>query len=516
MGHRPARAVEHQPDLVDAEVARQVLQHRPALAVRAGRRVIDLGAGIGAGDDELAGRAGGAEGEFVQVALERDGGRLHLPGRQAGRQPFARVRIDLQRQVAVDRAHGAAHQRAAHVDAARGALAFLAPLALQADVEVVVDDPQLAHVDEPVAGIDALDAGIQRDLAGAQLGLFEDAGQGHAQLLDAATDRQVRRASAARQRHLLALDEIAGRALDAELGVAAAHRRGVRRRRPIDAARGHVGGQPGEGAMIQLQPGAGADAPLDGRRRHPGRPGHRLGVIQRGIDLPAPVGRAGGVGAEQAAVEFAAQVHLARQRRIGIGAQHETVRQAAVAHQEIDIAQDQFGRLAQFVLPADAGAMDEQFTLRGQPAQRRMIQVRAMIAGIQVDALPRHPQAVVGIAAQGQFGLFQAQPHQLGRQRQQAAPGQHRRHRRQRQHRRGLVVVDLDRGKIQAGIEALPVRLDGADRDASAQRLTGVGFDLGTPLVHARQDPIADAQEPNGHDAVHGQHRPEQAAEHFF
>lgn len=268
--------------------------------------------------------------------------------------------------------------------------------------------------------------------------------------------------------------------------------------------------------MIELQPGAGADASLDRRGRQPGRPGQGFGVIQRGVELPAPVGRAGGIGREQAAIEFSAQVHFARQHRIAVGAQHEAMRQAAIAHQQIDVVQHQIRRLAQFVLPADPGATDLHLALPGQPAQRRMIQVRLVIAGIQVDALPRHPQAVGGVAAQGEVRLLHPQAQQRGRQGEQAAPGQHRRHRRQAQDRLRHVVIDLHRAEFELGVQALPIRPDGPDRDACAQRLAGVGFDLRAPLVHARQDPIAHAQEPDGHDAVHGQRHPEQAAEHFL
>ncbi|MDT4852692.1 hypothetical protein FQZ97_869330 [compost metagenome] len=160
MRHRAARAVQRQADLVDAETAGQVLQHRPALAVPPRRRVVDLGAGIRARNDELALRGGIGVGEIVQVALERDGGGLHLAGRQAGCQPFARIRVDLQRQVAVDRGHGAADHRAAHVDAARRRLAFALPLALQAHVDVVVGQVQLGDVHEPVFRIRPLDAGV--------------------------------------------------------------------------------------------------------------------------------------------------------------------------------------------------------------------------------------------------------------------------------------------------------------------------------------------------------------------
>ncbi|MCY1514938.1 hypothetical protein D9M68_495060 [compost metagenome] len=191
------------------------------------------------------------------------------------------------------------------------------------------------------------------------------------------------------------------------------------------------------------------------------------------------------------------------------------MRQAAVARQEIHPRERQRGRLAQVVLPADGGAADPQLPLRGQPAQGGMVQVGAMLAGIQVDVLARHPQMVRSIAPQRNLGPFDLQPHQLGGQRQDAAPAHHGGDGRQGQHRVDLVVVDLHGRQVQPGIQPLPVRLNGADRNPRAQRLAGVGFDLGPPLVYSWKNPIAHAQHADGRDAINGQHHPEQAADRF-
>ncbi|MNT19162.1 hypothetical protein D3C72_1544060 [compost metagenome] len=234
------------------------------------------------------------------------------------------------------------------------------------------------------------------------------------------------------------------------------------------------------------------------------------------IELPAPVRGVLRVRGEQAAVELTAQLDLAGKRGTGRRAQDEAVGQLAIARQEIDVFQLQFGRLAQFVLPAQRGAADPQFALRRQPAQSGMIQVGLVIAGIQVDFLSGHPQVVGRIPAQHQFRLFELQAHQRGRQSQYAAPCEHGGYGWQRQHWTSLVVVDLDGGKIEPGIQPLPVGADRADRNSGAQRLAGVGFNLRAPLVHTREDPVAHAQKPDGNDAIYGQRSPEQAAEHFF
>jgi hypothetical protein len=515
VGNRAAGAIQRQADFVDAEIAGQVLQHRPALAMPARRRVVDLGAGKRARDDEFALGRGIAIGKIVQVPLERDGGGLHLARRQAGGQPFARVGVDLQRQVAVDGGHGAADHGAAHVGAPRRRLAFALPLALQPQVDVVVGQVQLGDVHVPVLGVRPLDAGIQRQVAHRQRGLFEHARQGRGQLLGLCADRHVRGARTARQRHVFKLDEIAGQALNARLDVAGLHGGAFRPRRPARAAHRSVRGQLRELAAFQLQPGARADAAGRLGKFEPRCPGQRFRIVHLGIELPAPVAGIRRVHREQGAVEFPAQFEVARQRIAGRGPEDEAMRQAAVARQEVHPGKRQFGRLAPFVLPADCGAADPQLPLRGQPAQGGMVQVRPMAVGIQVDVLAGHPQMVGGIAPQRDLGPFDLQPHQRGRQGQDAAPAQHRGDGRQGQHGVHLVVVDLDGRKIEPGIQALPVRVDGADGDPGAQRPAGVGLDLGTPLVYPGKHPITHAQHPGGRDAVNSQSRPEQATEGF-
>ena len=117
---------------------------------------------------------------------------------------------------------------------------------------------------------------------------------------------------------------------------------------------------------------------------------------------------------KQAAIELGPQVQLPRQLA-GRGAQRESVRQPAVARQEFHVAQRQFRRLAQLVLPADDGAMDQQFTLRGQPAQRGMLQPgRGAALVVQVDRHAGDPEAVLRVAAQVQFGLVEPQLQQPG------------------------------------------------------------------------------------------------------
>ena len=147
--------------------------------------------------------------------------------------------------------------------------------------------------------------------------------------------------------------------------------------------------------------------------------------------------------------------------------------------------------------------MDQQFTLRGQPAQRGMLQPgRGAALVVQVDRHAGDPEAVLRVAAQVQFGLVEPQLQQPRRQGQDAAPGQHRGYLGQGQHGIGRAVMDLDRSQIQPGIEPLPIGLDRADRNLCAQRLAGVGFYLRPPLVDAGQDPIAQAQQPDGGDAI--------------
>ena len=86
------------------------------------------------------------------------------------------------------------------------------------------------------------------------------------------------------------LDEITRQPLHAELRVLAAQRRPFGTRRPGQAAHGQVGGQLGELAVVQLQPGAAAQAAGHGQRRQPGRPGQRLQIVGLQIELSAPVG----------------------------------------------------------------------------------------------------------------------------------------------------------------------------------------------------------------------------------
>ena len=402
----------------------------------------------------------------------------------------------------MDGRHGATDHHAAQVGAAGGGLALGAPLALQARVQVLVADPQLGDVDEPVARIRALDLRVHVQLAHLDGRLLEDVGQRELEPFGAALERGVGRARAAGQGQAVGLDEITRQPLHAELRVLAAQRP-FGTRRPGQAAHGQVGGQLGELAVVQLQPGAAAQAAGHGQRRQPGRPGQRLQIVGLQIELSAPVGGVARVAREQAAIELGPQVQLPRQRLAGRGAQRESVRQPAVARQEFHVAQRQFRRLAQLVLPADDGAMDQQFTLRGQPAQRGMLQPgRGAALVVQVDRHAGDPEAVLRVAAQVQFGLVEPQLQQPRRQGQDAAPGQHRGYLGQGQHGIGRAVMDLDRSQIQPGIEPLPIGLDRADRNLCAQRLAGVGFYLRPPLVDAGQDPIAQAQQPDGGDAI--------------
>ena len=132
--------------------------------------------------------------EIVQVAFQRDRRRAHFARRQAGGQPFARVGIDREWQVAVDGRHGATDHHAAQVGAAGGGLALGAPLALQARVQVLVADPQLGDVDEPVARIRALDLRVHVQLAHLDGRLLEDVGQRELEPFGAALERGVGRA----------------------------------------------------------------------------------------------------------------------------------------------------------------------------------------------------------------------------------------------------------------------------------------------------------------------------------
>ncbi|MNV30526.1 hypothetical protein D3C71_1217990 [compost metagenome] len=380
--------------------------------IRPCRGVVDLGARIVAGNDEFTGRIRRGIREIIQVALERDSGRTHCARRQPHRQPFARIRIHLKRQITMDGRHRAAHHRAAHVDATRRGLALRLPLALQAHVQVIVHNMRLRNVYKPMIRVRPLDLRIQGQFTRGQGWFLEHARQRYTQVLHRPLDRQVGSARAARQRHPSYLNKVTRQTLHAKLRRRTLHRRAVLGRRPVHASHGNISRQHGELAAIQLQPRPAGHPSRNHRRLDPRRPGLGLDIVQFRIELAAPVCGVGGIGGEQAAVEFPAQFHIASQRLAGRGPQHKAVRQAAVAHQKINTGQRQRGGTAQVVLPDDRCVFNQQFALPHQPSQGRVIKIGLMVAGIQVDILPRHPQVVRGIAPQGQLGLFDPQTHQ--------------------------------------------------------------------------------------------------------
>ncbi|MNI52485.1 hypothetical protein D3C73_1072750 [compost metagenome] len=204
---------------------------------------------------------------------------------------------------------------------------------------------------------------IHGQFARGQGRFLEHTRQRHTQLLHRPLDRQVGGARATRQRHAVYLNKVARQPLHAKLRRRALYRRPILGRRPVHAPHGNISRQHGELAAIHLQPSPAGDPSRNHRRRDPRRPGLRFGVVQFRIKLAAPVCGVGGIGGEQAAIEFPAQFDFASKRLAGRCPQHKAVRQAAIAHQEINAGQWQRGSAAQIVLPDDRCIVDQQFTL---------------------------------------------------------------------------------------------------------------------------------------------------------
>ena len=254
-------------------------------------------------------------------------------------------------------------------------------------------------------------------------------------------------------------------------------------RRPGQAAHGQVGGQLGELAVVQLQPGAAAQAAGHGQRRQPGRPGQRLQIVGLQIELSAPVGGVARVAREQAAIELGPQVQLPRQRlpaeaRSANRCDSRPLRARNSTSRSVSSGAWRNSSCQRMTAPWISNSRCEVSQRsagcssgRGPPWSFRSI------------AMPATQRR--SCARRRFSSLVEPQLQQPRRQGQDAAPGQHRGYLGQGQHGIGRAVMDLDRSQIQPGIEPLPIGLDRADRNLCAQRLAGVGFYLRPPLVDA-------------------------------
>src|SRR5690606_9648922 len=83
--------------------ARDILQYRPGVLWRGPGHELDAGAAKASLDTKIARLRAGAKGELRQVALQPPA-RIHdLARLKAAREPVPGIRIDLQRQITVDR-----------------------------------------------------------------------------------------------------------------------------------------------------------------------------------------------------------------------------------------------------------------------------------------------------------------------------------------------------------------------------------------------------------------------------
>jgi len=95
---------------------------------------------------------------------------------------------------------------------------------------------------------------------------------------------------------------------------------------------------------------------------------------------------------------------------------------------------------------------------------------------------------------------------------QGGSPGERRLDGGQAERRAAVVIEDGHVGEKELGAQPSPIRFDGADRDALAQRLRYGLFDVTPVLRDFREDPVAQGKQRSGKQEIQSQQRPAEDA----
>ena len=191
-------------------------------------------------------------------------------------------------------------------------------------------------------------------------------------------------------------------------------------------------------------------------------------------------------------LQIAANVERGGELARGLRAQREPMMAAAVAHDEIQVGERQYRRLAQLVLPAHLGVADDDFALRQQPVR----ETAARRFRVEPDAGDvERPRAV---AADIQIGFVQRNGIEAQCAEGERVPRQGAGHRGQRQRDAALPVVQAHIGQREVGAQALPAGIDAADADALADAARNDFGDSLRMFLDLRQNPEAQRQHHRG------------------
>jgi hypothetical protein len=174
---------------------------------------------------------------------------------------------------------------------------------------------------------------------------------------------------------------------------------------------------------------------------------------------------------------------------------------AAIAHDEIQISEGQYGRAAQLIVPAHLGVANNDFALGQQPVGEPC----AGLLGIEFDAGDvKRPRPVTAYI---QIGLVQGKRMKTQGAERERIPGQGAGHRRQRQGYTVGAVVQPQFGQREVGAQTLPAGIDAADADALADIVRNRPRDEFRMLLDVRQNPETQRQHHRGKAEIGDEHR---------
>ena len=215
------------------------------------------------------------------------------------------------------------------------------------------------------------------------------------------------------------------------------------------------------------------------RQRQPRLPLLEVGTVNARIQRTAPILDVRHTLPVKAATHVERLRQLLRRRR----SQPEIMLPTPVMQAQINIAQDQRGRVALRVIPDQCGMRHTHLALRQQPVAKAAFR----LVTVQGDA--RHMQAALRIATHAKRQVIHLQGRQPQLTAQQREPRQFGLNVRQKQLRTLILAPHLHRAQTQRRMPALPIGADLPERDALPGSLADRRRNRLAPTVDVGQYP---------------------------